>query len=80
MAVLFAPLLLMQGNLYTTTSCRPVKSACSATASRLQQLRTLETTRPHDNTLTGRRSPGLFVRFDPLPLHKTVMVCQGVTP
>lgn len=26
------------------------------------------------------RSPGLFVRFDPLPLRKTVIVCQGVTP
>lgn len=26
------------------------------------------------------RSPGLFVRFDPLPLCKSVVVCQGVTP
>lgn len=44
-------------------------SRCSATASRLQQLTQLETARPHDNTPTGRRSPGLFVRFNPLPSH-----------
>lgn len=44
-------------------------SACSATASRLQHPTQLETTRPHDNTPTGRRSPGLFIRFNPLPSH-----------
>lgn len=43
-------------------------SACSATVSRLQQLTQLETTRPHDSTPTGRRSPGLFVRFS-LPIR-----------
>ena len=44
-------------------------SACSATASRLQHPTQLETTRPHDNTPTGRRSPGLFIRFNPLTSH-----------
>lgn len=63
------PLLPLLVSRCRSTSCRLVSSACSATASRLQQLRTLETTRPYDNTPTGRRSPGLFVRFDPLPSH-----------
>ena len=57
------PLLLLRGNPYMTTSCKLASLACSATASRLQLCQPLETTRPHDNTPTGRRSPGLFVRF-----------------
>ena len=70
----------MQGNLYTITSCKPVKSACSATASRLQQLRTLETIQPHDNTPTGYTLAGAFRSLRPLPLRKSVIVCQSVTP
>lgn len=62
------PLLLLVSRC-KSTSCRLAPSACSATASRLQQLRTLETTRPHDNTPTGRRSPGLFCSLRPLPSH-----------
>lgn len=78
---MFAPLLLMQGNLYTITSCKPVKSACSATDSRLQRPQ-LPEIQPHKMRQPRRatRSPGLFVRFDPLPLRKSVRVCQGVTP
>lgn len=65
----YAPPLLLLGRVCRRGFSAPASSRCSATASRLQQLRTLETAKPHDNTPTGRRSPGLFVRFDPLPSH-----------
>lgn len=69
------PLLLLVSRC-RSTSCRLALSACSATASRLQQLRTLETTRPHDNTPTGRRSPGLFCRFRS-PIRSPSHALQG---
>lgn len=62
------------------TSYKLALTACSATDSRLQQLRTLETTRPHDNTPTGYTLAGAFCSLRPLPLCKSVIVCQGVTP
>lgn len=58
----YAPPLLLLGRVCKRGFSAHVPSRCSATASRLQQLTQLETTRPHDNTPTGRRSPGLFVR------------------
>lgn len=75
-----ALLLLLRGNLCMITSCRPAKTACSATASRLQRPQ-LPETQPHKMRQPRRatRLPGLFVRFNPLPLCKSVMVCQGVT-
>lgn len=63
------PLLPLLVSRCRSTLCRLALSACSATASRLQQLRTLETTRPHDNTPTGRRSPGLFCSLRSAPSH-----------
>lgn len=68
-----------RGNPCKRTSYKLVLIACSATASRLQQLRTLETTRPHDNTPTGYTLAGAFCSLRPLPLRKSVIVCQGVT-
>ena len=62
MVALFARLPLMQGNLCTTISCRPAKSACNATASRLQPIQQLETIRQLDTfTPTGYGSPGLYI-------------------